>query len=109
MLAWGDHVYYINDKGVAACLDPRTGTEVWSEELSKTRIGVTASPVLIDGRIYAINEMGTVYVLAAAPKFQLLAKNVVDEPVMASPAVADGRLFIRGKTHLYCIGKPPVK
>jgi hypothetical protein len=67
------------------------------------------SPVLIDGKIYAIDEGGTAYVFAAAPAFKLLAKTSVGEPVMASPAVADNRVFIRGKNTLFCIGKTPVK
>jgi outer membrane protein assembly factor BamB len=106
MLLWGDHVYYVNDNGLAGCRDARTGTAAWTERLGGT---VTASPVLIDGKIYAANEDGTVYVFAAAPRFQLLAKNNLGEPVFATPAVADNRLFIRGKTHLYCIGKAAAK
>ena len=48
---------------------------------------------------------GTAYVFAAAPEFKLLAKNVLGEPVKATPAVADDRLYIRGQEHLFCIGK----
>ena len=70
---------------------------------------VTASPILVDGKIYAITDDGTVYVYPATTSFKLLAKNSIGEPVMATPAVADNRLFIRGKTHLYCIGKPADK
>jgi outer membrane protein assembly factor BamB len=66
---------------------------------------MTASPVLIDGKIFAINETGTVFVLAAAPTFKLLAKNALGEPVLATPAVADNRLYIRGAEHLFCITK----
>jgi outer membrane protein assembly factor BamB len=70
---------------------------------------MTASPVLIDGKVYAIGEDGQVYVFEAAPKFKLLAKNSIGEPVMASPAVADNRLFIRSQSHLICIGEPGTK
>ena len=70
---------------------------------------VTASPVLIDGKVYAAAEDGTVYVFAAAPEYKLLATNSVGEPVLSSPAVADNRLYIRGKEHLFCIAKTPVK
>jgi outer membrane protein assembly factor BamB len=106
-LAWGEHLYWVDDKGYAACYVARTGEQVWRERLGNTDI--SASPILVNGKIYAVNEAGTVYVLEAAPAFKLLAKNAVGEQVKATPAVADGRLLIRGESHLFCIGKPPAK
>jgi outer membrane protein assembly factor BamB len=106
LLASGDHVYLVNDFGTAACLVARTGAEVWSKRLGG---GVSASPILVDGKIYAAAEDGSVYVFKAATTFALLARNTVGEPVVATPAVADGRLFIRGREHLFCIGKPRTK
>ncbi len=101
-LVLGDHLYTVNDQGIASCHVLKTGEKVWSERLGSP---VTASPLLVDGKIYAIGEDGQVYVYEAAPKFKLLGKSGIDENVMASPAVADSRLYIRGKTHLFCIGK----
>ncbi len=75
---------------------------MWTERLGSP---VTASPVLIDGKIYVPAEDGTVYVFAAAPEYKLLATNSVGEPVSATPAVADHCLYIRGSEHLFCIGK----
>ncbi len=106
MLTLGDYIYYVNDRGVAGCHIAKTGESVWSERLGGT---MTASPVLIDGKVYAVSEEGTVYVFAAEPTFKLLAKNTIGEGVIASPAVADNRLFIRGKSHLFCIGKPAAR
>lgn len=105
-LAQGDHLFYVNDKGFAGCHVAKTGEAVWNERLGEN---ISASPILVDGKIYAISEAGTVYVFPAAPTFKLLAKNAVGEPVLATPAVADGRLYIRGKTHLFCIGKTAPK
>lgn len=65
--------------------------------------------MLIDGKVYAVNEAGDTCVFAAGLAYQLLAKNSVHENVMASTAVADNRLFIRGLDHLFCIAKPAVK
>jgi outer membrane protein assembly factor BamB len=96
-------LYTVNDQGFAACYDPKTGERVWSERLLR---GALASPVLIDGKVYAIGTDGQVAIFEAGPKFQLLSKNTVGEPVTASPAVADNRLYIRGESHLFCIGKP---
>jgi outer membrane protein assembly factor BamB len=66
---------------------------------------MTASPVMIDGKVYAASEGGDVFVFAAEPKFNRPTKSSLGEGVMATPAVADGKLYIRGKNHLFCIGK----
>jgi outer membrane protein assembly factor BamB len=103
MLASGEHLYFINDHGFAGCAVAKTGEIIWLERLCKE---VFASPILVDGKVYAISEEGTVYVYPAAASFHLLAKNSMGERVLATPAVADGRLYIRGEKHLFCIGKP---
>jgi outer membrane protein assembly factor BamB len=101
MLIYGSHLFYVNDMGFASCREASTGKAVWNERLGGKFF---ASPVLIDGKIYAINTEGKVYVFAAVPAYKLLAKNAISEPVYASPAVADNRFYIRGLQHLYCIG-----
>jgi outer membrane protein assembly factor BamB len=106
MLLSGDYLYLVNDLGIAACHLAATGEKVWDQRLGGS---VFASPILIDGKIYAVNDNGTVFVFPAAPTFKLLAKNSVGESVKATPAVADNRLFIRGIHHLFCIGKTPEK
>jgi outer membrane protein assembly factor BamB len=103
VLLHGGHVYFVNDKGVAGCYEARTGKRVWFERLPGATF--TASPVLIDGKIYAASEEGEVFVLAAEPTFRLLGRSSVGEAVRATPAVADNRLFVRGREHLFCIGK----
>ena len=95
------------DAGHAGCVAAKTGEEVWSTRLGSKSI--SASPVLIDGKVYAVGEEGLVYVYPAAPAFKLLAKNDLGESVIASPAVADGRLYIRGQEHLFCIGGPAAR
>ncbi|HEV8060673.1 MAG TPA: PQQ-binding-like beta-propeller repeat protein [Gemmataceae bacterium] len=101
LLALGEHLYFVNDGGFAGCAVARTGEILWLERLGGN---FSASPILIDGKVYAASEEGTVYVFQAAPKFQLLAKNVLDEGIIATPAVAGHRLFIRGRNSLYCFG-----
>jgi outer membrane protein assembly factor BamB len=102
-LAHGEHVYFVNDRGFAGCYHAKTGKQLWYERVP----GATflASPVLIQGKIYAASVEGDVFVIAAEPSFRLLAKNVVGERFVASPAVADGRMYLRGQTHLFCVGK----
>lgn len=104
-LAKGDYIFWITDKeNLAVCVEAKTGKEVWAERLGGSA-QVTASPVMINGKIYSINENGTLFVFAADKKFDLIAKSELNEEVFASPAVADGKLFIRTASHLYCIGK----
>ncbi|HXD86934.1 MAG TPA: serine/threonine protein kinase, partial [Urbifossiella sp.] len=57
--------------------------------------------------ILTINEAGKAFVLKADRKFELIRESNVGEPVFASPALADGKLFIRGSKHLYCFAKKP--
>ena len=101
-LARGEYFYFVNDAGMAGCYHARTGKRVWFERLDDA--GFTASPLVVSGKVYAASTAGDVYVFAAEPTFQLLARNELDEGIRATPAVADGRLYIRGEHHLYCIG-----
>lgn len=107
MLTRGDYLYFVNDSGVAACHVAKTGENVWTKRLEGGN--VTASPLMADGKIYSFTEAGNVHVLAAEPTFKLLGSSQLDEGVMASPAVADGCLIVRGKQHLYCFRKAAAK
>ncbi len=105
LLEQNKHVYFVADKGVAGCLEVETGKESWSQRLGGN---FTSSPILIDGRIIAVNEDGELFVFAADPtKYQNQGKLRLGELVYATPALAEGRLFIRGQQHLFCIGGNP--
>jgi outer membrane protein assembly factor BamB len=62
-----------------------------------------ASPVAYEGKILLTSEEGDTYVLKAGPKHEVIRTNSLGEPVYASPAIADGKIFIRGQQNLYCI------
>ncbi len=104
MIAKQEYVFSVNDKGIAMCNLASTGKELWNERLDSP---VTASPLLIDNNIFAIGDNGDVYIFQAEGSFKMVAKNSMAEPVFASPAVANDKLYIRGKNHLFCIGKLP--
>lgn len=99
----GDLLFLWHDRGVVSCHDVATGRQIWRE-----RVGgdFHSSPIRIGDRILAASRAGEVVVLAAAPKFELLARNVLDEPCHATPAVANDRLYIRTEATLFCIGTP---
>lgn len=105
ILTHGEYLYTVNDDGIAICRSAKTGEAKWRQRL--TQSAVSASPVLIDGKVYVISEKGEAVVFEATPEgYKGLAKNSVGEAVMSSPAVANGRLYVRGSGHLVCIGKP---
>lgn len=98
----GDQVFAVSDKGTATCWDAKTGEIYWSERI---RGQYSASPIASKDRIYFFSTDGKAKVVKAAKDFELLAENVLDEGFMASPAVSGNSLYIRTKTHLYCIRK----
>jgi outer membrane protein assembly factor BamB len=100
----GKYFYSINDRGISFCLDARTGTTVWGPQRIKPAI-YSASPVLADGKIYITNEEGLTTVLRAGDKFEVLAENDLGEYTLASPAISEGRIYMRTTGALYAIGK----
>jgi len=97
----GEELYMVSDKGIASCLDAKTGHMRWQERIGGT---YSASPLYADGRIYFQNEQGTCIVVQASKEFRQLAKNSLEERSLASFAAADGALFIRTEKYLYRIG-----
>jgi len=103
-LVYGEEVYMLNDDGILTCLDLGTGEQRYKERLGDGQTGFTASMVAGDGKLYATSEEGTVHVLAAGTTFQSLAKCVLGETCMASPAISDGVLFWRTRDLLIAVG-----
>lgn len=101
----GERLYIIDDRGISLNLRVSDGSTIWD----RTRIEpgtYSASPLLADGKIYAISEEGTTTVLKAGDEFEILAVNRLDDYTLASPAAAGNQIFIRTAEYLYCIGKP---
>jgi outer membrane protein assembly factor BamB len=99
----GTHVFIVNDNGVVYALNAKTGTVVWGP--SRLKSGTySASPILADGHVYVTNEEGLTSVFAAAPAFQVLAENPLNDYTLSSPAVSEGQIFLRTAAHLYAIG-----
>jgi len=99
-------LYLCSERGVLSCLDAKTGTEHYQERLHSARY--RASPVYADGKIYCTARDGTVTVVQAGPTFQLLAVNALPDQIAASPAISNGRIYLRGFDALYAVG-PPAK
>jgi outer membrane protein assembly factor BamB len=95
-----DSIYMVSDDGIINCIDAATSEGVWQKRIAGA---FAASPIYGDGRIYFCDQEGKTTVIKPGRKFEALAANTLDDGCMASPA-ADGKaLFLRTKTHLYCI------
>jgi outer membrane protein assembly factor BamB len=101
LLYYSNVVYMAIETGVASAVDAGDGHTLWKERLG----GVfSASPVAADGKVYMLNEEGEMVVLAAGREKKILARNKLDERMLASPAFSRGQIFVRSDEHLFCIG-----
>ncbi len=99
-LATDGLVFTFQDRGEIGCQRAATGEQVWSEKPAGRFYG---SPVLVDGKIYCITRDGEVVVFKAGAKYALLGINNLGEGSSATPALADGRMFLRTNSHLMCL------
>lgn len=100
----GTYFYMVDDRGLATCLNAKTGAVVWGPERTAQGV-VSASPHVADGKVFLLNENAVTTVLAAGPEFKVLGTNELDGTyTLSSPVSAGSQLFIRTATHLYCIG-----
>lgn len=98
-------LYLVRDGGIATSLDPGTGKVLKQERLKGALEQYYASPVAADGKVFMLSQAGKLSVLKAGPNWEVLALNDMDEECFATPAIADGRLYVRTRTTLYCFGK----
>ena len=102
----GDHLYWVSDRGIAHCLNRHTGEIVYQQRLPGSRVEGYASALAADGKIYNVTRSTGTFVLAATPKFDVLATNALDNSICnAGPAVAGKQLIVRTNEAVYCVGK----
>src|SRR5215213_2321730 len=103
-ILYGDYIYLTTDRGILTAVDAKTGEVKYEGGRIPIPATFTASPVAFENKILMTSEDGDTFIVKAGPKHEILGTNSVGEPVYASPAIADGRIFIRGEKNLYCIG-----
>ncbi|MCU1265847.1 MAG: hypothetical protein JWM21_2165 [Acidobacteria bacterium] len=103
-ILYGEYVYLMTGNGSISCLDAQTGKVEYEGARVPKATMFLASPVAFEGKILLTSEEGDTFILKAGPKHEVLRTNSLGEPVYASPAIADGRIFIRGENNLYAIG-----
>jgi outer membrane protein assembly factor BamB len=110
------HLYVVSDQGFATCMEAKTGKTLYKERIMESSGGgrrgggkpFYASPVLADGKLFCVSRKNGTFVLAAKPKYEVLAKNVIDLDTTqfnSTPAVDGNRLFIRSEKALYAVGE----
>jgi outer membrane protein assembly factor BamB len=94
-------LFMANDTGVITAVDATSGDRVWQHRVP----GVfSASPLAADGRVYFVSESGRTIVMRASRTAEVLAQNDLDARLVASPAAARGRIFLRGDDRLFAVG-----
>jgi outer membrane protein assembly factor BamB len=100
----GKYLFIVEDAGLVTCLDLKTKAVVWGPTRTASGV-VSSSPLLVDGKLYVVNEQSVTTVLEAGPEFKVLGTSELDGSyTLSSPVAVGNRLFIRTGTHLYCIG-----
>jgi len=106
-LVYGGVYWMLADQGgLVTELDPGSGTLLGKERLEHAPDAFYASPVAGDGKVYLLSQAGTLSVVAAEKGLHVLHTARFDEPCYATPALEDGRIFLRTETSLYCFGAP---
>ena len=103
-LVYGEHLYTVSNNGILIVYDAKSGTRVYQQRVGEGGSFV-ASPVLAAGKLYIASEDGDVYVVKAGAQYELLSKNPIGEPVLATPALAGDLLLVRGAKHLFAIAE----
>jgi hypothetical protein len=103
-LIYGGILYVLGNAGLFDAYDLETGEEIYRQRIEHGGSGFSASPVAADGKIYLSSEDGDIFVVRSGRTFELLAKNPMGEPLMATPALVGRTMFVRGQKHLFAIG-----
>ena len=103
----GDVLYMVNDMAsIVTAVEATTGKALWQGRLGvATREGFSASPVAVDGKVFFTNDEGETFVLRAGPTFDLMRVNRIGERMLASPALVEGRWYMRTDRHLVAVGR----
>jgi outer membrane protein assembly factor BamB len=101
-LVYGDYLYICQNQAIVRCLNAKTGEVAYQNRIGEGG-SYSASPVAADGKVYLTSEDGAVFVIKAGNKYEMLARNEMGEVLMATPAISDGMIFVRGQHHLFCV------
>ncbi len=104
LLLYGNHLYNVNWNGTVVCLDATSGNEIFNGKLGKAKSFV-ASPVASDGKLYIVDEQGTVFIIQDGDTLKQLAEIPLNDICLTAPAITDGMIFFRTQKYLIAAGK----
>lgn len=104
-LVYGEHLYTVSNQGVVIAYNAKTGERIYQQRIADKGGAFTASPVASGGKIYLSSEDGEIFVFKAGAKHELLATNPMGEVLMATPAISDGMLIVRGVKHVFGVAE----
>ncbi len=104
-LIYQGYVYVLQNQGIISCYDLTTGEQKYMERIPHQGSGFSASPVASDGKIYLASEDGDIFAVKAGATFGLLGNNHIGQPLMATPAISEGVMFVRAQNDLFAIGR----
>ena len=96
----GDYLFVADDRGTANCFDTATGERLWQERLGNH---FSASLIAAQGVVFFLADDGTMTLVRPGPELDVVRTNELAEECRASPAISNGRLYLRGMKNLYCI------
>ena len=102
-LVYGDYLYSLRMNGNLSCFNARTGELIYKERIPEA-MGISASGVASNGKLYYSLAQGDVVVIKAGPQFELLSRNPMDDLMMASPAISEEMIFFRTQHYLVAVG-----
>jgi outer membrane protein assembly factor BamB len=104
-LIYRDYLYVLRNEGILTCYGLATGEVQYVDRIPHQGSGFSSSPVASDGRIYLSSEDGDIFTVRAGSRFELLGVNSIGQPLMATPAISSGMMFVRAEQDLFAIGK----
>jgi len=102
LVAKGKYLLMASAGGTLTCLSTATGKKIWTKDFDE---GFESSPLIVGDRVYLLDKNGDTIVFELADEYKELARNVLGEKARCTPAIPEGRIYIRTAKHLYCIGK----
>lgn len=88
--------------GVLACFDAKTGEKLWEHDEG---VGYYSSPVVVNNQLFLFDLEGRLQVFALEREMKIVAESKLGAKITSTPAFADGRMYVRAGSVIYCIGK----
>jgi len=102
-VVYGDYLHVLANQGVLTVYNAKTGERAYQQRVADKGGSFSASPIVANGNLYLASEDGEVHVVKAGAKYELVSTNEIGEVMMATPAVSDGMIFIRGQHHVFAV------